>query len=299
MKPELPPHIAMHKERGAGYRILILMCTFVLMFIVVSMIGGMVKYTTLDPRTQTLIVSALQALLAFALPSIVVAMLGSGSPLCTLSLDGKVGWRPILFAALTLIVAIPAMNQLVFWNENMHLPQSMAATEELFRKWEETSERLTQMLLSVKSVGGLISGVMVIGVITGFGEEMFFRAGLQRLLAQCINRDAAIWVSAVVFSTMHFEFFGFVPRLLLGAFFGYLYVWSGSIWVAIFGHALNNSLVVISAWIAAKWGVDGFDMLGVSEHGISALAIFSTLAVAAALIFFRNKFAVKHNGKES
>lgn len=263
------------------------MSLFVLMFIVVSIAGGVVRGIVADYRTQMLIVSSLQALLAFALPSVAVAALESKRPLASLSLSRNPGWKPLLTTALIMVMSVWGMNQLVYWNEHLHLPQSMAGVEALFRGWEDASARITEAILSVTSVGGLLSGVLVIGIITGFGEEMFFRAGLQRLLGKSLSHHWAIWIAAVVFSAVHFEFFGFVPRLLLGAFFGYLYYWSGSIWTAVFAHALNNSMVVVSAWLQAR-GIGGdFDMIGVAEHGVSLDAVVSAVSVALCITWWR------------
>ncbi len=54
-----------------------------------------------------------------------------------------------------------------------------------------------------------------------------------------------IWVSAILFSALHMQFYGFFPRMLLGAFFGYLLLWSGSLWLPIIAHFVNNCVAVI------------------------------------------------------
>jgi membrane protease YdiL (CAAX protease family) len=45
------------------------------------------------------------------------------------------------------------------------------------------------------------------------------------------------------------QFYGFIPRMLLGAVFGYLVIYSGSIWAAVLAHFVNNSLAVLSVHV--------------------------------------------------
>ena len=118
---------------------------------------------------------------------------------------------------------------------------------------EEASRQQINILLGEPSIGSLIISILIVGVLTGIGEELFFRGGLQNILRTCpMSPHLAIWITAVIFSAMHFQFYGFIPRVLLGAFFGYLAFWSKSIWLPIFAHTLNNSLVVISSWLISR-----------------------------------------------
>ena len=114
-------------------------------------------------------------------------------------------------------------------------------------------------MLQMSNIGDLTIMILIVGVLTGIGEEFVFRGIVQRLfLEKFRNRHIAVWTTAIIFSAIHFQFYGFVPRMLLGAFFGYLLVWSGNIWLPVTAHALNNSLSVIGAYI---WGTDNNDSL--------------------------------------
>ena len=117
----------------------------------------------------------------------------------------------------------------------------------------------------------LIIMILIVGVLTGIGEEFVFRGVLQRLfLDKFRNPHIAVWITAVIFSAVHFQFYGFVPRMLLGAFFGYLLVWSGNIWLPIIAHALNNSFSVAGAYIQQRAGEESFiDTLGTTGEDIA------------------------------
>ncbi|MDE5840107.1 MAG: CPBP family intramembrane metalloprotease, partial [Muribaculaceae bacterium] len=194
---------------------------------------------------------------------------------------------------------LPALNQIVYWNQEMNLPGFLSGFEELCRQMERQAEELTKGLISTTDIFPTLINILIIGVLTGIGEEFFFRGAFQRMLIWCrVNPHVAIWTAAAVFSALHFQFFGFIPRMLLGALFGYLYYWSGSIWVNAFAHALNNSLVIISAWCINKGMLsEEFDALGVSERGIPFAAIASVLAVSAVIYIFHVRGVLK--GKQN
>ena len=232
-----------------------------------------------------------QNILAFILPSILAwKICFKQKPLVFIQADTLPTWKMLGFAIVVYAIAVPALNQVVYWNQEMHLPEMFASFEEWCREMERMAEEQTEGLLSSTSIFDTLMNILIIAVLTGIGEEFFFRGGLQRMLIYCnINHHVAIWTSAVVFSAIHFQFFGFVPRVLLGAWFGYLYLWSGSIWLNAFAHALNNSLVIVSAWlINMGYLSEEFDMLGVATDTFPWLALLSAMAVAV-LISLRSK----------
>ena len=76
---------------------------------------------------------------------------------------------------------------------------------------------------------------------------MLFRSGvIQKQLTRFFrNHHAGIWVAAILFSALHMQFYGFIPRMFLGVLFGYLLVWTGSIWMPITAHFVNNASAVL------------------------------------------------------
>ncbi|MCH5228801.1 MAG: CPBP family intramembrane metalloprotease [Muribaculaceae bacterium] len=170
-----------------------------------------------------------------------------------LEIDRKPKIKSFLGIIVLYIISLPAMEWLIEWNSSLHLPESMSGIESQLRAWEESAESTTQMLLDSHGWLSVLVGVCVIGILTGFSEELFFRGGLQGIFTRsAINKNAAVWMAAMIFSLMHFQFFGFLPRLLMGAFFGYLLLWTRSIWVPAFAHILNNSIVVISSYLTGN-----------------------------------------------
>lgn len=131
-------------------------------------------------------------------------------------------------------------------NENIQMPESLQWLETILKAWEQSAKELTDYLAGTHNFGQLLANIIVIGVIAGVGEELIFRGLVQRKLIRGLkNYHLAIWISAILFSAIHFQFYGFLPRMLLGLLFGYLYVWTGNIWIPIAAHIFNNSLAVI------------------------------------------------------
>lgn len=204
-----------------------------------------------DSRTATLTGAIFQNIFAFIIPAVITAYFSGVKISTALSIRRAPTLRTICGIILVMVCSVPAFETIVAWNENLHLPESMHGLEEQLRAMEQTAADATAGILDAGSFGAMLAGVAIIGILTGIGEEFFFRAGLQKTLCahNWVRPCVAIWTAAVIFSAMHFQFFGFVPRLLMGVFFGYLLFWTDSIWNCIIAHALNNSVVVVSAWL--------------------------------------------------
>ena len=151
----------------------------------------------------------------------------------------------LIMAALSMLVAIPMINFIGELNGQITLPESLKPIEDVLRAYEEKITQLTMSLLtSGDTLYCLMLNLLVMAVIPALGEEFLFRGVLQSSLSER-NKLWAVWITAVVFSLVHFQFYGFIPRLLLGAYFGYLLIWSRSIWVPVIAHFANNATIVI------------------------------------------------------
>lgn len=266
-------------DRTLFARLAILFALFFIMLIAVSATVLLIGKLNLSPRTEALSVAFAQNILVFILPVLIYARIFSHNPLKTLSLSHNINIRQVIGVVLAFLVGLPFLNQIIQWNESITFPSSMAGLENVLREMENQALKSTEILLATSSFGGLLSGVLIIGILTGFGEELFFRGGIQKTLRNCgIGHHWAIWVTATIFSALHFQFYGFIPRILLGAFFGYLLFWSDSIWVSALAHALNNSLVVITAWLSNR-AILSFDVekFGINEGGMPWMAIVSCI----------------------
>lgn len=111
---------------------------------------------------------------------------------------------------------------------------------------EALAKQLTDQLLASDRIDILLANLLVVAVIAALTEELFFRGALQRILGKALsNPHAIIWTAAALFSAFHMQFYGFLPRMILGAYFGYLLLWSRSIWLPVFAHFINNATAVV------------------------------------------------------
>lgn len=270
----------------------IIIITFLIMIISVGMIDMVVDKYIENKRNTFLFNSVLQSIFAFIFPSCLAAFLCIKKPGSYLGINIKIFGRQFLGVLILYFISLPFFNALIEWNSNLHLPDFMSGLENMFRNWEDSAAATTSIILNDSSWFGLISGILVVGIITGVSEEMFFRAGIQRAIMQSsVSPHIAIWLTAIIFSAIHFQFFGFIPRLLLGALFGYFYYYSGSIWISSFAHAFNNSMAVIIAWLISR-GYVGNEIETIGSNGIVDfwISLSSMVFTSIFIVFYFSKF---------
>lgn len=219
--------------------------------------------TTLSLRLSTVV----QDLAIFILPPVITAVMVADRPASLLAIDRGIAPSLAILAVLAMVVGIPAMDALVAWNESMTLPESLSGLESWMQDKEEAARQSVDILLGGTSVGDHIVSLLIVAVLAGFSEELFFRGALQRLMASGrMNPHIAVWLTAFIFSAFHMQFYGFFPRLLLGAYFGYLLWWSRSLWLPFMIHMFNNALVVSATWHKHK-----AELLGLSDGETSGM----------------------------
>jgi len=182
-----------------------------------------------------------------------------------------------------MILSMPFMEWTVIWNQKMVLPDFLHKIEQWMKEKEAIAMKITIQLITVRSNFDFIVNLLMIAVIPAIGEELMFRGGVQRSLNRAFeNPHVAIWLSAIIFSAIHVQFYGFVPRMLLGAGFGYLYYYSGSIWYAMLAHFINNAYAVCAAFYMQKHHMPldkadepiGFPWYGYLISAIITIALF-------------------------
>lgn len=162
--------------------------------------------------------------------------------------------QKILFA-LFLVMALGltfmfTISPLADWNSHLEFPDFMSGFERWARDAEDTTAKFTKIMTSFESTGEFVLGLIIIALLPAIGEELVFRGMFQNEFFRASkNIHLSIWVSSIIFSAIHFQFYGFVPRLLLGALFGYLYFWSGSLLIPMFAHFFNNAFGVLMIYL--------------------------------------------------
>ncbi|GMQ26055.1 hypothetical protein Aoki45_27370 [Algoriphagus sp. oki45] len=184
---------------------------------------------------------------------------------------------------------------LVYWNAQLTLPESMSGLETWMKEMETQLMELTKYLTDFQTIPELLAGVLVIGVLAGVGEEVFFRGLIQpKMQGYFKSAHWGIWITAIIFSAIHVQFYGFVPRVFLGALFGYLYHYSGSLWYPILAHIFNNGLTVLIVYFSNQ-GAFEFDLESTDTVSYPA-ALFGLLVLILGFLYFR-KVNLKTNAE--
>ncbi len=201
--------------------------------------------------------------------------------------------RQMMWVAVLMVSLIPIVNFSMQLNKLVVFPESLQLLYNWMVQLEKQAEDILLFFFSDTSFLGLGLSLFIIAVIPAIGEELVFRGLLQKIFTQWTkNAHIAIWISAFLFSFIHFQFFGFLPRMLLGAFFGYLFLWSGNLLIPIFAHFVNNAIGVTMYWLYHRNSIDiNLDTVGINEHSIIILVLS---IISTGLLFYFSPFPKKN-----
>ncbi len=193
-------------------------------------------------------------ILSWLVPGLIMAWL-LGGPRSALSLERSPSLWSYLLLILLFLACLPLVQIFTFSPESFHLPSWMSGIEADMHALEEKAEAVVTYLVARPDISSLLINMLIFAVIPAFGEEVFFRGIIQQRLGKNRNPHMAIWVTAFIFSLMHFQAYGFFARMILGAILGYLLYYSGSLWPSIIGHFLYNAFSLLGVWLAVRYGV--------------------------------------------
>jgi membrane protease YdiL (CAAX protease family) len=238
------------------------------------------------------IAQLIQSVGLFVIPPLIMAYLWSSKPLSYLQLNRLPNTKSTLYAIVIMLIAIPFINLLAQLNQEISLPAFMATIEAQMKAAELQIAELTEKMLYVKSLDALAFNILLIAIMPAIGEELFFRGIIQKILSERRNIHLAIWISAFIFSAIHLQFYGFFPRLLLGAFLGYLLFWSGNLWLPIIAHFTNNAVAVVFYYLKFN-GVQIFDFETIGSGNTWWLGVISGILVIIGVYFIRKQFLLE------
>jgi membrane protease YdiL (CAAX protease family) len=189
----------------------------------------------------------------FLIPSVFLAILLRRGNDSFLMMNRAPGLFTLIFISALVVFIIPVITWTGIVNSQMVLPEGLTGIERLMREKEERASYIMGFLLGQGGIHGLCVNLLTLALIPAFAEELLFRGVLQQLLIKVFrSSQAGIWFTAILFSAIHFQFFGFLPRMILGLLFGYLFLWTGSLWSAIIPHFLNNAIPVVLTFLSGR-----------------------------------------------
>ncbi|AEI49395.1 CPBP family intramembrane glutamic endopeptidase [Runella slithyformis] len=189
----------------------------------------------------------------------------------------------LILVLLTVVTFLPLNSWIIEWNSHLHLPEGLHRMEDWMRRKEDELLKMTLFLTDFNSWPKFGVALLVIAILPAIGEEVLFRGIIQRkIFHKTRDVHSSVWLTAMLFSAIHLQFYGFVPRMLLGAMFGYMYFWARNLWAPIFAHFINNGLTVLAIFLSHR-KVLNFEV-GTSESSVSWIGAFLSLALTAVLL---------------
>lgn len=285
--------------------------TQVLLLVILALFGaaifsflGIIAWLILDPQASLSILTNQENIASnllfmklmqifssagmFIVAPIAFAFINQQKPKSYFYFDKSLSLNLVFLVIAILFFSNPVFDLLIKLNQNIPFPDFLKTIEDWMKQKEDEVGELTKQLLVMKTYGDLSVNLLMIAVIPAIGEELFFRGGLQNIFKSWFkNHHLAIWITAILFSAIHLQFFGFFPRLFLGALFGYLLVYGKSIWLPILGHFLNNASAVIYAFILQKNGESLETLEKAGDYPYPLYAISSIITLVLLLIFYK------------
>ena len=275
-------------KESTGLRIFI----YLIALLVCSLVGAAVTKFLMGDITQMKIGQGISSAMIFIAPPMILYAFTRHQPMRELGFRKPNSAWLLLIGVVLMFVSLPLTNLLTSWNEKMNFGAAFESLEALLQQLEETAGDLTERMLQVDSFGGLLFNLLVIALITAIGEELTFRGVLQQALTRRCNVHVAVFLSAFIFSFIHFQFYGFLPRMFLGLLLGYLFYYSGSLWTSILMHFVNNGAAVVVAYLDYKGLIDvDIDHFGATSN---VWLLGASLVVTVGLIILSAKFKNKY-----
>jgi uncharacterized protein len=230
----------------------------------------------------------------FIIPPVLIAYWSSRKIIDYLKLNVKPELRAVFITTVIIFISLPFISWLGEINRNLNLPDYLSGVEDWMKRSEIKANQLIVAFLDVKSLGGMLFNVFMIAMIPALGEELLFRGVVLRLFKEWTkNVHIAVIISAILFSALHLQFYGFLPRFFLGVILGYSFVWTGSLWIPMLIHFVNNAFAII--YIYATGSIDlinsDVESIGSSDNAfvVVASAAFLTFLMLILYKWHRDK----------
>ena len=214
-----------------------------------------------------------QTLCGFLFPALILSWSFSDDLRNYLSTEQTISGPVITLTILSIVFLMPFLNAVVYWTQQIPLPDSLKAIGTKITEWEEQAQRMTEMVLITDKYLAFLLNLLIVAVLAAIGEEFLFRGVLQNIFGKIFkNPHVIIWTVGIIFSIVHFQFYGFFARMFLGVYLGYLLYYSKSIWTPILAHFTNNATSVIGYYsIKDPEALEKIDQIGVGTTSWAAL----------------------------
>jgi len=246
-----------YKEKTEGQKLF-----FFVLIIFISSIVGFLSSTIITTDTEILrsdltnpdniflikLMQLITSVFIFIVPPLLLSYFEGGNLFNNLDLRKKIKRQNVLLIILIMLFSQILVAVSMQWNLEIinSLKSFIPSVVESMKLIEENAKTITEAFLKMENTSDLLFNLFLIAFIPAIGEEMVFRGVLQKKLHSILQSPhLAIFVSSFIFSAIHMQFFGFLPRFILGIILGYLFYYSKNLWMPIIAHFINNALAVL------------------------------------------------------
>jgi membrane protease YdiL (CAAX protease family) len=296
----------------AWYKIIfaaLIVITFLFLSVVVAIVAGIPLFRLTAADVSNMLyegiqtgdiaflkyLQAIQSIGTFLVPAFILAWLFAGNFHDYLKINRTISVVSLMLVIFSILFAIPIINFAGYLNSFFSLPDSLSGIENKVRDMEQEASELMESFLDVPGTGGYLINLLIIAVLPAVCEEFLFRGVFQRLFIEWTrNKHAGIIIAAVLFSFFHLQFLGFIPRFLLGVYFGYLMLWSNTLWLPIAAHFMNNAFAITFYHFANQApGLSWIDEIGGADGNLLYLFSGIGLFTVAAIVIYYNETGMK------
>lgn len=238
---------------------------FVMIVFISALIGvlsiGIISADAGDTEniSQIKIIQLISSVFIFIIPPLLFSYFENNQYLKGLGFNSKFKRQNILMILMIILFSQPLVAYCMQLNLDFihsisnYIPKMI----ESMKQMEENAKLLTEGLLKMDNIRDLLFNLFLIAIIPAIGEEMFFRGVIQKKLKNILrNPHIAILITSFIFSAIHMQFFGFLPRFFLGMVLGYLFYYSGNLWMPIIAHFINNALAILLMYLPFAKKID-------------------------------------------
>lgn len=237
-----------------------------------------------DPKNAGMLrlIQAISVLISMFLPAVIVASMLNRKPFQLLGYRKDAELKQVGIVVLIVFTSLFIAGSLGYLNKAIPLPDNLKVK---FDAAEKSYTDQVEMMMDFKNIGGYIVSLLIMAFVPAVCEETLFRGGLQNFLSKAIKSPwVSIIIVSILFSIVHFSFYGFLPRLFLGFVLGLIFYYTGNIWLSITAHFFNNALAVTAAFVSIQQGKNIKEAMNedvsVSYWGFIAIPILVLLLIA-------------------
>jgi len=231
----------------------------------------------------------------FLLPAVLYAFYNSRKPLDYLGFNLNISWQQIGLVFLIAWVAIYVGSMLSDLNEAIPISKGL---RDQFNKAEETYKSQVLIFAKMNNIVDYFIALIVIALTPAIVEEVFFRGAMQQLFVEWFKHAwIGILLTSIIFSAIHFSYFGFLTRTSLGVILGLLYHYSKSIWLNILAHFTNNAIAVTALYVYTIKGKPQAEAL--EDHFPIWLGIAGSVLLVSLMLFYKKQSELQLSSKNN